>query len=60
MSPRGPSAGPYRVARAHYEDALPLQRELGDARGEANSLNNLGRVLFAEGKLLEAGQMYEA
>jgi tetratricopeptide (TPR) repeat protein len=40
-------SGDYRAARATLERALALFREVGDRDGEAETLNNLGRLLLA-------------
>ncbi len=39
----------FRAARAHFEASLALRRQLGDQRGVADSLNNLGAAATAQG-----------
>jgi tetratricopeptide (TPR) repeat protein len=34
------------TARTHYEQALQLYRQVGDARGEANSIRSLGNLAY--------------
>jgi predicted ATPase/DNA-binding XRE family transcriptional regulator len=41
--------GDYASARARYEQALEIYRELGDRQGIANSLNDLGNVHGLQG-----------
>jgi tetratricopeptide (TPR) repeat protein len=41
--------GDYALATALYQESLALARELGDSRGVATSLNNLGMVATSQG-----------
>jgi exonuclease VII small subunit len=46
------------AARAHYEAALPIYREIQDRLGEANTLQSIGRLLRAEKQLENALEAY--
>jgi predicted ATPase len=46
--------GRYDAAAGYYAESLGLLRGLGDARGVANSLINLGQAAFKRGKVAEA------
>ncbi|MCP3988328.1 MAG: tetratricopeptide repeat protein, partial [Actinomycetia bacterium] len=35
----------------HYNQALPIHREIGDRAGEATTLNNIGGIYFDQGDL---------
>jgi len=41
--------GDYAAARAYQEEALVIQRQIGDRRGIALSLNNLGHAVLEQG-----------
>ncbi len=49
----------YPAARDFHQQALQLRRELGDRRGTALSLNNLGFVVLRMGDLTTAQVYYE-
>jgi len=49
----------YGDAIGYYQQALPLQRQVGDRGGEATTLNNLGRVYAALGDKRKALDFYE-
>jgi predicted ATPase/Tfp pilus assembly protein PilF len=49
----------YKQARAAFEEALRLRRELGDTGGVAASLNNLGNVESELGRYEQAHGLYE-
>ena len=51
--------GDPRLARAFYEQALALWRELGDERGAARSLTGLANAAVAEGELARGRALYE-
>ncbi|HEU5423302.1 MAG TPA: tetratricopeptide repeat protein, partial [Nitrolancea sp.] len=51
--------GDYPQAVALYEEALTLERELGDKGGMATSLNNLGIVALEQGDYPRATALYE-
>ncbi|HLK60521.1 MAG TPA: tetratricopeptide repeat protein [Chthonomonadaceae bacterium] len=51
--------GDYRSARSLYEEGLAIARELGDKRGLAESLLNLGNVAFNLGDYISARALYE-
>ncbi|MFN8474993.1 MAG: tetratricopeptide repeat protein [Anaerolineae bacterium] len=51
--------GDFTAARALHEQALALYREVGDARGEASSLDNLGVQMLAQGELEAAKGLLE-
>jgi tetratricopeptide (TPR) repeat protein len=42
-----------------YEQSLQIDRELGDKRGIASTLHQLGTLAEAEGHLAEALQLFE-
>jgi predicted ATPase/class 3 adenylate cyclase/Tfp pilus assembly protein PilF len=49
----------YPVARARYEESLAIQQQLGDRRGIAALLNNLGNVACNEGDLAAGKKLFE-
>jgi predicted ATPase/transcriptional regulator with XRE-family HTH domain len=51
--------GDYERARVVHEEALALQRSLGNRRGEAITLNNLGTVAQEQGDYVRAIALYE-
>jgi tetratricopeptide (TPR) repeat protein len=51
--------GDYERARAVHEEALILQRSLGDRRGEAITLNNLGTIAQEQGDYERSIALYE-
>ena len=51
--------GDYPRAGALSEEALALERELGDKRGTASSLNNLGNVASDQGDYLQAMALHK-
>ena len=51
--------GEYERATALYQESLALLRELGDKRGIAHTLNNLGLVAWHQGNYSEAIAAYE-
>ena len=53
------SSGDTATARAHAEEALALHRTLGDARGTADSLWQLGYVIAEEGDAASARPLFE-
>ncbi len=53
------SQGNYASARALYEESLAICRDLGDRRGIAMSLNNLGSVAQRQGDYRAAGALFE-
>lgn len=50
--------GRYAEARQEYEAALVIDRELGDERGEATDLGQLGTLALVQNDLNEARQRY--
>ena len=48
------SLGQYQQAINFYQQSLEIKREIGDRRGEANSLNNLGITLKEIGRRKES------
>jgi tetratricopeptide (TPR) repeat protein len=48
-----------RQALQHYEQALPLSRQVGDKRGQAVTLNNIGRVYDDLGDKAQALHYFE-
>ncbi len=46
--------GDQQQALAHFEQALPLYRQVGDQEGEATTLNNIGMVYVALGHQQQA------
>jgi tetratricopeptide (TPR) repeat protein len=48
------------AARAAYQQALPLYRQVGAMQGEANCILGLGDIARAGGDLPEAREHYEA
>ena len=50
--------GDYAEARAAYESALGIDRELGDLRGAAVDEGQLGSLAYAQGDLAEAERRY--
>ncbi|MEO6997343.1 MAG: tetratricopeptide repeat protein [Terracoccus sp.] len=42
------------TALTHFNQALPIQREVGDRVGEANTRYNIAMTLRADGRLVEA------
>jgi tetratricopeptide (TPR) repeat protein len=51
--------GEYQQSEAYCEHALALQRELGDVRGEANTLTNRGELLRLRGEWDQAYTYFE-
>jgi non-specific serine/threonine protein kinase len=51
--------GDYATARAHYEEALTIFRDLGDRYGESGSLHGLGWVASEQGDLPLARDHYQ-
>jgi predicted ATPase len=51
--------GAYAKARTLYEDGLRIRRDLGDARGVADSLHNLGWLALHQGEYEQAGSLLE-
>jgi tetratricopeptide (TPR) repeat protein len=51
--------GEHGRAAALYEEALGLFGELGDRRGSANALGNLGRVVLSQGEYGRAAALLE-
>ena len=51
--------GDYPAARARYEESLAIRRELGDRRGIAALLGNLGNVTAAQGDFASARAILE-
>ena len=51
--------GDYPAARAHYEESLAIQRRIGDRKGIAGALSNLGNVKFEQGDYLAARAHHE-
>jgi predicted ATPase/class 3 adenylate cyclase len=49
----------YPAARALHEECLAIRRELGDRRGVAASLGNLGTVARAQGAIASARLLHE-
>jgi non-specific serine/threonine protein kinase len=49
----------YRAACAHYKQGLTIYRELGDQRGVAMSLTNLGNAAREQGNYAEARAFHE-
>ena len=49
----------YSKASEYYLRALPLARSVGDRRGEATLLSNLGFLREKQGDLEEAATLYE-
>ena len=52
------SRGEYAAARGLFQESLESYRELGEPRGVAWSLENLGHVALKEGDLRAAGSLY--
>jgi tetratricopeptide (TPR) repeat protein len=48
------SLGEMRKALEKYDEALPLRRMVGDRKGEAETLNNIGMVYWSLGEMQEA------
>jgi tetratricopeptide (TPR) repeat protein len=53
------SQGDYALARTQFEEALALQREVGDKLGIADSLNGLGHVAKDQGDYVSARTLHE-
>src|SRR5579862_7397475 len=51
--------GDYLAAKALHEEGLAIRRELGDRRGTAASLGNLGNVALNQGDYPAARALYE-
>src|SRR5690606_9952746 len=51
--------GRVEEARAHFEERLRLQREIGDVAGEAETMRGLGNVHFRRGDLEASSDAYE-
>ena len=51
--------GDYPAARARHEESLAIWRQLGDRRGIAASLGNLGTVACDQGDLASARALHE-
>ena len=51
--------GDYGEARIAYEKSLAIDKELGDARGEAVANGQLGTLALVQGNLSEAAQRYQ-
>ncbi len=51
--------GDYPAARAQHEEGLAIWRQLGDQRGIAVALNNLGMVMRSQGDYASARTLYE-
>ena len=51
--------GDYPAARARHEESLAIRRQLGDRRGMAASLGNLGNVASDQGDFVSARALYE-
>ncbi|MEB3188967.1 MAG: CHAT domain-containing protein [Snowella sp.] len=51
--------GDYGAARTAYEQALAIDEETGDERGQAVTLGQLGTLALMEGNLTEAAQRYQ-
>ena len=51
--------GDYPAAKALHEEGLAIRRELGDRRGTAASLGNLGNVALNQGDYPAARALYE-
>ena len=49
--------GEQQQALAHYQQALPLRRQVGDRAGEATTLNNLAYIYFQQGQPDQAVHM---
>ena len=52
--------GDYDEAERLHNASLAIKREIGDRRGEANSLNNLGLIADVRGDYDEAGRLFAA
>jgi len=50
--------GEIRKAMEQYNEALPVSRAVGDRRGEANILNNIGTAYWALGEMQKALEKY--
>jgi len=53
------SLGKYAEASRHYEQSLAIRRELGDERGVAATLNNLGIVYLYQREYESAGPLFQ-
>jgi len=51
--------GDYATAQRLLEEARSLQRQVGDRLGLAHSLNNLGKLAWAQGNTAAAQCLYE-
>ena len=51
--------GDYEAARVYMEEALPIFQQLGDKRGIATALNELGVVALGRGRFADARQLLE-
>ena len=51
--------GDYEAAEVYMEEALPIFQQLGDKRGIATALNELGAVALSRGRLADARQFFE-
>ena len=52
-------AGNYEAAADHYEEGLAYYRELGQPKGQAQCLNNLGTVAYVRGDRAGAEDYFE-
>ena len=52
--------GDYAAARPQFEEAIAIQRELGDHAGAAGSMNNLANVAIEQGDYAAAQGMHAA
>ncbi len=51
--------GDYQAAKTYYEEALVIERAIGDRRGEGATLGNLGLIYQDQGEYEEAQRYYE-
>jgi CHAT domain-containing protein len=51
--------GQYEQALSYYQQALPIQQEIGDRRNEGVTLNNIGAVYDSLGQYQEALSYYQ-
>jgi tetratricopeptide (TPR) repeat protein len=51
--------GKLKEALEHYQQALEIDREIGDKEGEATQLGNMGSVYYIQGKLEKALEHYQ-
>ena len=51
--------GNYAQALEHYQRSLKIREEIGDKRGIANTLDNIGNVHHSQGNYAQALEHYQ-